>query len=859
MNSQNFSTLFLFSDYVGKNYESIILDKEVKQEFTNMYEERVKEFLNTWFIFSCKCNACCKQPSKDSKSPSDNIKNSVIKSFVNIFGSLYYENTLQHIIPRFLRFRHIIKAEQNPSFESSYIKWTDGKNVMKEVMSKQDDYSLQSKYKEIYRYYTKIINKSNGELINLFDEIVRDKTEFYLSTHSLEFGTLPYIEEGIFYNNSSFDEIREKSLLIFFEILCRLYESINIDIYNDQEVTTEYLDGFFKPQKTIINNDILYIFLRDSKSVLVYDFEDKLVKDTNEEFISDKCKYITIDRVRHIYLLTFENPLIGAVYNEDSILLILSDGSVLANGVNYNKKLSDKLDFDYQISKFIDFDISFIKEIKNIKICKDHIFITNDSGIIFIFGYDNEKYNHEVYEESLLVKNTNVYKNTNHKNHIYFSISENENSFIFVENENEINKYIALDNYYIEFLFDENKYVLHAYDESKSLADNIEHDFTEDNEVISDAILLTDNLVIIETKELTDDNFHYYAVKPYEQDLNILKAIGISQELIDQNEIPDLIPLDSLQMENDELDRTLRINKIISYKTRTIVLMSNGYLYFAGSNDGYFCNLSNDSHSVSSPDDLVTEITNGFRINKKGSFDIKLTDVVATRNSDKTLVVGSDDTYIYGFGGYYFVGMRSGSGFRCEDDEVRVRFETNDLDGKTSHIFYSYLCSKNCLYYLNPIYDLASYFYISKNLNESSVVSRVKDSLLYLKNMSITYNDDGYEHIVKNLTGNDEDNPIISQHISQKLHSNLQNYVTHDSMLLLYDDDIEKYSAVSKFINMIGLMAENYCAMKIKKTKIGDMDIDDFSKSISDINRRSRFKNEEKQYGIKFNPFRARS
>ena len=80
----------------------------------------------------------------------------------------------------------------------------------------------------------------------------------------------------------------------------------------------------------------------------------------------------------------------------------------------------------------------------------------------------------------------------------------------------------------------------------------------------------------------------------------------------------------------------------------------------------------------------------------------------------------------------------------------------------------------------------------------------------------------------------------------------------HDAMLLMYSNDEEKYNAVSKFINLIGLMSENFSAMKTKKCKINDVPFDEFVRSINDINRKSNFNSEDNRNGIRFNPFRAR-
>ena len=172
------SAVFLFSEYSGPSYDTYTLDKKTKSDITNMYEDRIKEFLNTWFIFSCKCNCCNK---KTNETPSTNITKSITENtFMNIFGSKYYDNTLQFIIPRLLRFRHILKNESNPNYELSYSDYlVDSKILMKKVLSKTDDFLIRTRYKEIYMFYNTIIDNSNEELMNLLDDIVRRNRKYY--------------------------------------------------------------------------------------------------------------------------------------------------------------------------------------------------------------------------------------------------------------------------------------------------------------------------------------------------------------------------------------------------------------------------------------------------------------------------------------------------------------------------------------------------------------------------------------------------------------------------------------------------------------------------------------------------------
>ena len=202
--------------------------------------------------------------------------------------------------------------------------------------------------------------------------------------------------------------------------------------------------------------------------------------------------------------------------------------------------------------------------------------------------------------------------------------------------------------------------------------------------------------------------------------------------------------------------------------------------------------------------------------------------------------------------------MRNGSSFRNTDTEVNERFEDQSINHKTGPEFYSYFCTKNCIYFINPIFDLIAHFYLSSETFENNSIAHVISSLLFLRDMSITYNEEAYNHIVNNLTIlSDEDNPVFAN-MNHHIYNNIQNYLMHDAMLLMYSNDEEKYNAVSKFINLIGLMSENFSAMKTKKCKINDVPFDEFVRSINDINRKSNFSSEDSRNGIRFNPFRAK-
>lgn len=853
MISNDPSAIFLFSEYAGPSYDSYVIDKDVKDEFTNMYEERIKEFLNTWFIFSCKCN-CCNKEKTTQMNNSASQKSATENAFMNIFGSKYYNNVLQYMIPRFLRFRHIIKVEQEPSYSLAFEDYIINSVVkMKKVISKSDDFLIRTRYKEIYMFYEKVINKTNEELMTLFDEIVRHNVEKHLATHSYEEGVLPFIEESMFYNNSSYDSIREKALVIFFEIVCRFFDNINVDIYySTGNPTKQFLDGFFKIQKVINVDDIFYFFLRDSKSVLVYDLQDKLKLEEDSDYfdsISDKVysgqKYTCVDKVRHIYLLSFDSKIMSMVYSDSNAILFLENGSIIANGSNENSKIlyNDVTKFN----RFVTCNYPTSKNISYIKIYDSHIIIRDVNNNYLIYGnLANEGLN-ELYSTATFIEN-GVYINENYLDRPYFTMSDNENNIQFYDVE-EIGKVFAFDEYTLKIV-DNSIFIQYNGEE-----DNHEVIFNNlpENASLSNIFKLKNGTFIVEFYSLDENNNKNYfdysvCTGPKGSD-----NVPHEYEIITQPESDEGnggYSFNSHYIDlNDQYSNHVNsaIKQVISTNNKTIILFENGLVAAYGINEGHFISFQYD-------------LTDDFQIisNELPNHETIYTGMEISKSTSKSLIILYKNDEAIGYGGYHFLGMKHGSTFRTSDEEVIAHYDDETLDGVTNNKFYSYFCTKNCLYFINPIFDLIATGLLEYIKYKDEAIGRVIGSLLYMKDMSVTYNEEAYEHIINNLTLDSGDNPINSLHASQRLHSNLQNFLNHDSVLLMYGLDDAKYNSVSKFINLIGLIAENFMAMKTTKCKLGNMEFNDFLISIEDINRKSVYKGEEKEYGIKFNPFRGK-
>ena len=535
------------------------------------------------------------------------------------------------------------------------------------------------------------------------------------------------------------------------------------------------------------------------------------------------------------------------IYTQDNLILFLANGTKLINGSNENHKITIN-DSPYY-AHFINFNYSSSSSINFIKIYKKHIYLIDSKSIIKIYG--DPQVNNPLFENAIHVSD-NIYKNTNYKNNTNFSLSENEENIILLTDES-VGKKFAFDNFDIEVVDDkiitltkrdENHTVLTFDVNSSNIADS----------TLSNIFRLTNDALILEYKDNNSNSYYYYILG----NTNTDNRLGYSSddfenkddELSELHDITEFIQMNK----NGEIDSSIRIKEIETFENRTLILMDNGLLFGSGKNDGYFVAVSNNSTNELEN----TEFLNEFTILNPSSISSKITGITTTKNTDKSLVFLYNELYGYGFGSYFFLGLRNGSSFRNTDIEVIERFEDQTINHKTGPDFYSYFCTKNCIYFINPIFDLIAHFYLSSESFENDSIAHVISSLLFLRDMSISYNEEAYNHIVNNLTIlSDEDNPVFAN-MNHHIYNNIQNYLMHDAMLLMYSNDEDKYNAVSKFINLIGLMGENFSAMKTKKCKINGVPFDEFVRSINDINRKSNFNSEDCKNGIKFNPFRAR-
>lgn len=831
------SVVFLFN--TGASDITKINDKYAKlnSNIADVYKSQIEKFLNTWLIFSCRCTEChCFKTNNDTYLIDKTNLSNIEFSFSRIFGTTYFNNIFKYILPRLLRFRHILKYEDIKGFEQAFktIKDKEGKCFNK-VLSKCDKNSILMSYRRIYDFYESVIDWTNEALTFKFNTIINELSKTYLKNDNFENQLLGFIEEDIFYNNSAYSDLREKSLVLFFELVCRYFENINLMPCETNTPTSKYASEFYHFQKVVISNGIMYAFLKDSKNIMIYDFKDKIRNEEKElrknildyPELFEKYKLRIIDHVRRIYLLSLESDLVNMVYSEDNIILFLSDGSVIANGSNNNHKLSSKNQSEY--IRFVHFDTSFYKEIKTIQIEKAHIYtIANDTNL-FIHGDLDETFAIKASECNELKKN--IYVKEIEKDY-YIEFSPDEKYMVYHHNKDLGNNFLT-DSYCLNRI-DDKTIVLKQLD-----TDDILHsyDFAEIsmNGSITNIFELKKDAFIIEytiAEENNEISYRYFIIG-YDDNNNDRLGYTPNEE---ENNLGKLHEITDAFYASSDGIKTKKIVKVISMEERTFILMNDKGLYAAGKNNGYFFKYS----SIENSEGYTPSLNRFMMINYNDKMEFDDFDVTRFNEGERSCLIGINnrDKIVYALNGYYFLGTKNSSSFRYTDQEVLDIFDAEAGLTDTNYTNYSYFLTKKFINYINPVFDLISNMYCETIDYKNDSIDHIIKALDYLKLSSIQYSEDAYIHMVENLTVLTDDKFICNKSNTNqlKLLSNLQNYAMHDSMILMYTDDTDHYSAISKFINLCGLMAENFAAMKVKNTKINNESIEEFIDNLNDIN-----------------------
>lgn len=809
--------------------------KTQKQETCSVPCGRINAFFRTWLIYSCKGRCCPYSKKCSNNSYTPKTLTTIEFAFYTLLGADYTDATIRNIIRRLNRIRHIITDEGN-NFESIYNDYTDKDgNVFKAILSKNENSFIKIQYKRIFDFYNEIFYHSNQELTETFVNEIKTAVLFYDQIDKNKGNVTDYVTREFFFSNNDLIYIRSKALVAFYELLWRFFDMIDIDLYKGHSIPdSDYITNFFYTEKVFVTQDFIFILLNNHKNLVVYDINDKMKSLTENDktyYQGQRLEYL--NKIRGIYLLKFDKKITEITEDHYNALIKLEDGSYLINGSNLNHKIDSS---DSEVYFFFHkFAISSIHEIivKNI-ITKNFVIQQNSSGKIYVHGDPIE--DSGFYASSLKEISDGIRVYEPETVHEDFYISENE-KYIYTSNikENDDSIHMCDDGSFISFNENVLEIVSNNNEEKTSLT--IAPNEGKSLEIIKLISLRKDGL-LVECSE-TDGENKEYRYFTYGDNSESRLGYLYNEETLeeDKNKLHE-ITNDILIDENNEINKSLRIEKVISYSKRVLILNSGNVLTASGKNDGFFCEATPNNEEENNYNKFTRIVSNS---------DITpIYDICATTDkSDKPVVLLYNNYRVYAFGSVYFRGFKNGGGYLEKDSDVILKNSDTSLYRITGPNCFSLFCTQRGMYSENPAFDLVSNAFANVS-SESKIgdfnCEKVKETLNYMKDIIIREeNYDSFDIKIRNIEDTSDyirnlrTNPISGK-ISNYKTEDFSNYITNRYLLKEYINSID-YSYFAMFMNLIVMMAEskNYLRL-IEVNEKGTMSKSEFEIMMRDIN-----------------------
>lgn len=831
-----------------------ILKMTKKQETCQIPCGKINAFFRTWLIYSCK-GRCC--PYSNKKCSSNDLPKSLTPiefAFYSILGADYTDSTIRNVIRRLNRIRHIIKEEDN-DFSSVYKDFTDSEgDIFKAVLSKNDNRNIQLQYQNIFNYYNQIIEKTNQELVDKFVEEMKSIISTYDSIDKFKNNVTDYVTKEFFFSNNDLIHLRTKALVIFYELSFRFFDIINIDIYKGNAVPdSKYITNFFYTEKVFETQDFIFILLNDHKNLVVYDINGKL----RNEFPKSGNEYenqrlIELNRIRGIYLLRMDKKITSISQDHYNSIIKLEDGTYLINGTNFNHKIDSTENewyFFYHKFNVIDSHDIIIKTV----ITKNFVIQFTSSGIVYFHG-DNTDQTLAFNTSNSELVDYNVYIYDKENKHEDFFISEND-KYLYAPTIKENDDSIVVTNQEKLITFDENELQLLDLSTLEKLDSILIEASPNKSLEIEKIIPLRNDAVLIECKETDGEKLWYryftYGSNTYSRLGYELNEDPVEAEL-EERDIHE-ITNDILINQNNEVDRTLRVEKVISYSKRILILNSGNVITASGENDGFFCEIPTKD---SNEEDVVLKKFTRIVTNEDMT---PIYDMVANADhSEKPIVLLYNNYRVYAFGSEYYRGFKNGGGFIENDISVVTKEADESLYRKTGPNMWSLFCTQRAMYSENPVFDIISnaFYSVSKESKISDFnCEKIKDTLNYLKDIIVSESDyESFDIKIRNIEDTSDyirklgTNPISGK-ISTYKTEDFSNYITNRYLLKEYINSLD-YSYFAMLFNLIIMLAEskNYLRL-IEVNEKGTMSKSEFEYSLKDINCDLPFDKEERING----------
>lgn len=249
--------------------------------------------------------------------------------FYQAIGVDYTRTLVYHMIPKLIYIRRCLQDEQ--PVEMDTLLNEEERNYFK---IKPDTYQkIVKQWHNIIRFYDTRFHWTTEELREAFYEGIDEYSDDLKDYEDFKNITLAN-NTSLFLENNIMARIRTETFVLFFEILSRFYNTINLSIENNVVPDKSYLDNFFGVSYSAVSHGNIYLFLKDQKSILVYDFAG--LQETAEDLQGyDKHSK---GRITHIYdklyMINFDIPIIGIKHDEHNVFLLMADNDMYVNGSN---------------------------------------------------------------------------------------------------------------------------------------------------------------------------------------------------------------------------------------------------------------------------------------------------------------------------------------------------------------------------------------------------------------------------------------------------------------------------------------------------------------------------------------------
>lgn len=644
----------------------------------------------SWFSICAPVN----DNIEDFKSNID--KTSAIEYvFKKMLSGDYAKKSVINIIKRLNRIKYdLLYYRTSCKFEDLYQTRVDKiKNrIIKPILSKKESLKVIQKYINIYNFYKKIIDLSNSQLIDKYKAIIENNITDYRKTESANISVDLFMNKELFSSDSTLSDIRSEALVILYELTFRFLSIIDINPFDNKIPNEEYINDYFKTNYACISNDIVYIFTKNNKTILMCDYNKKIKNSINDEvFEKNIYKYHKImlgNKVRNLYTAHFGYKILKVKSYNDNLFLFLENGDIVATGSNKNNKIS--LNKETELLKFHKFDYkrfdiseSTTDNISKFDVKNNYVIYLKENGDIYVHGNLNSD---SIFNNNILIQDKNVdnpeyifYKlnNSNNKNEKYkdFYVSDDEKTIVLfttddklklctINPDNKISDSIG----YFKDITDLLNYDLVTSEEGEESIT-----ITENSYNLVRQLILTNNALLIVKNNII---FIKGTYKTLEGDSNYIK---IEKEITDDNSnytTSNYLINKVFLLENDNL--FIEYIKIIYDETDIENIKTNfNYSYFMyGIDENGVLGSSDESEE---PKQLkLIDITNDICLNNEVlDYNVKFNKIISDKN--RTMILNNkNNVFASGLNGGYFCELKNPRE-DSEDPKPNIEYKFKDI------------------------------------------------------------------------------------------------------------------------------------------------------------------------------------